>query len=191
MGKIKTWDPADSPSGRASNIILESLLKQPVIKCIRCKKKICVDGDCAKMALKGVPIGKGKKTSNTFSSMPFSLISGMWIDSKYSTLCHTCDKFVKRCIGFIPEKWDDEWFPQVSTPWLSIEKLTPEQKRNRWSITYRGKSGIPHSKSIQRSFMNSAVKRYKRSFPECPHTENKLKRLLNGYKLYDKEYNEY
>jgi len=185
---MKTWDPVKSPSGRASNIIINDILKNDKVICIRCKKKVCINGDCADRAVKGFKIGKNKK-SNTFSSMPFSLLSGMFIDSPYNVLCYNCDKFVKRSIGFIPEKWESKWFPQVYTTWLDVKKV-PTGK-SRWFISYKGKRDIPHTKVLVSKMLADGIKRYKKIFPECPHSETKLRRLLNGYKLYDRNYPEF
>jgi hypothetical protein len=180
---FKDWDRINSPSGRATNIIIEDILKYNKILCIRCKKKVLIDDDCADRAIKGF----GSNLS-IHSNMPFSLLSGSYIDSPYYVLCHNCDKFIKRSIGFIPEKWDSKWFPQISTPWLD-KKTAPS--KSRWFISYKDKHDIPHTKALVSKMLTEAIKKYKKAFPECPHSETKLKRLLNGYLSYDRDYPEF
>lgn len=176
----------DTTNGKATNIIVKYISKQKNIKCIRCNKKVCVNDGCADAALKG--FGKLK----SFSSMPFGLLSGMFADSSYSILCNSCDRFVKRSIGFIPEIWDSKWFPQVSTTGLTLEVFeenmkSKTKKKLKWEIRYQGKT-FPNTKKLYKEFMDSAIEIYKLSYPSCPHSAEKLKKLINSHKLYDKRY---
>ena len=185
--KKKSHYPAFQKASRTIADILMNHQKDP--KCVRCQKKIKIPEPCIDRSIKGFKLGKGKKAPLTMSSLPFSFISGTFVDTPYSLLCYKCTNFVKRSIGFIPELWDSKYFPQVSAP-LDLDELKKpksEQKKTMWTIRYRGEE-TPHTKKKKDRMMNEGVIQYKHDFPECPHNQAKLKRLVNGHALYDKLY---
>ena len=174
---------------KASRIIADILINhQKDPKCIKCQTSLKkIQGMCADASIKGMKLGKSK-VNNNFSSLPFSFISGMFVDDPYSLLCYKCTSFIKRSIGIIPEKWDSKTFPQMSTPLLTNDKGEHDfNKKSKWTIRYKGKE-YPHTKQLQNEFMDQGVREYIKQYPECPHNEEKLKRLLTSYKLYEKMY---
>lgn len=186
----KSYYPVFQKASRTIADILINHQKDP--KCVRCQKKLKL-GDCADRSIKGFKLGKRKKIGMTFSSLPFSFISGTFVDTPYSLLCYKCTNFVKRSIGFIPELYDDKYFPQVSAPFITLGDgkidwdAFESKKKTKWTIRFQGKE-YPHTKHLKNEFLHNGVIKYKREFPECPHNEEKLKRLVNGHKLYDKLY---
>jgi hypothetical protein len=171
---------------KASRTIADILINhQKDPKCIKCQKKIIIPEQCLTHSIKGMKMGKSK-INNSLASLPFSFISGMFVDDPYNLLCDNCTNFIKRSIGIIPERWDSKWFPQMSTP-LSFDTSGKRKEKVKWTIRYK-KKDYPHTKQLQSKFMDEGVKAYLKEFPECPHSITKLKRLLNGYKLYEKLY---
>lgn len=188
MTKRKSYYPQFKKAATTIADILINHDEHPV--CVKCRKDLSPlrDGGCADRAIKG--FGKGKKDFKAFSGMPFGFISNGFVDTPYSLLCYECDSTVKRMIGYIPEIYNSDYFPQVSSTGVDIDDFfdsLKSKKKTKWQIRYKKKT-VPHTKVLKAKFMNEAVKAYKKKFPECPHTESKLKRLINGYKLYDKLY---
>lgn len=190
MVKIKSHYPAFQKASRTIADIIINHQKDP--KCVKCQKKLNL-GKCADNSIKGFKIGKRKNSGMTFSSLPFSFISGTFVDTPYSLLCYKCTNFVKRSIGFIPEIYDDKYFPQVSAPFITLDdgKIDWDsfkaKKKTKWTIRFQGKE-IPHTKQLKKELMMKGIMKYKKDFPECPHNIEKLYRLLNGHALYDKMY---
>lgn len=176
---------------KASKVIADILMNHNNnLKCVRCQKKIDIPEPCVDRSINGFKLGKGKKAPLTMSSLPFSFISGTFVDTPYSLLCYKCTNFVKRSIGFIPEIYDSKYFPQVSAP-MDFEELgNPKRKKIKWIIRFQGEE-TPHTKEKKARMMELGVKKYKHDFPECPHSESKLKRLVNGHELYDKMYGQW
>jgi len=193
LKKIKSHYPEFQKASRTIADIIINHQEKP--QCMRCRKSLkkLQDG-CANRAIKGFQVGKKEKgvDANTFSSLPFGFMSGTFVDTPYSLLCHECVSFVKRSCGKIPEIWDSKYFPQVSAPFPTLENGKIDfdnfgKKKTKWTIRFMGQS-VPHTKALKERMMNLGVTKYKRDFPECPHSKAMLKKLVNSHKLYDRMY---
>lgn len=171
---------------KANKMLQNVLITGKKSRCERCHKRLADEFKCADRAINGFTVGKSRKV-NTFSSMPFSYISGTFSRSHPRLLCAKCTNDVYRFIGHIPEMHDSDIFPQVTTS-LDLDDLKNGlKKKAKWTIHYKGKT-YPHSIRLKRKLLTEAVFAYKKQHPETPHTVKQLFRLLNGWKAYENRY---